>query len=280
MTISPEHFERLTQLVETEAAIKIHPGKEYLVESRMAPLAKELGYASSEAMLDVLFREPSPDLQSRVVEAMTTNETSFFRDRLPFDMMVNTVVPRLIEEKQKERAIQIWCAASSTGQEPYSIAMSLLDNFPVLSSWNVKILATDLSQEVLTRARGGSYSQLEVNRGLPAPMLVKHFDRDGVRWRVKPELQRMVVFRQLNLIRPWRAMPECDVVFIRNVLIYFEQDVKRKILKGVSDLMPPGGALFMGAAETTLGLSDAFKRVSVDGGSYYECVREVTERCR
>jgi len=269
MSISSVDFEFVRDLVRKHSAIVLEPGKEYLVESRLGPLAKQSGFASLEALVEEL-RSKSPNgLHRKVFEAMTTNETSFFRDLHPFDALKTVAVPEVLKRRQAERRLNIWCAASSSGQEPFTIAMTLLETFPQLSSWTVEILATDLSSAMVSRCKTGRYGQIEVNRGLPAPLLLKYFEKKGLEWQVKPELQKLCEFRELNLIEPWGLMPQMDIVFLRNVLIYFDVETKRSILASVRKVLPPWGYLFLGGAETTINLGDVFERVQFDRAGCY-----------
>jgi chemotaxis protein methyltransferase CheR len=258
--ITTSDFDYIRTLVRDRSAIVLEPGKEYLVQARLLPLARKQGLDDIAALVDRLKRG-EPALTTQVVEAMTTNETSFFRDVQPFEALRQDVVPDLIEKRASTRSLRIWSAAASTGQEAYTIAMTLREHFAQLASWNVSILGTDLSTEVLEKAREGRYAQIEVNRGLPAPLLVKYFERSGPSWRVKPDLKRGLEFRPLNLTRPWPALPRMDVVFLRNVLIYFDIDTKRDVLARVRASMAPDGYLFLGAAETTLQFDGLFERV-------------------
>ncbi len=260
MTFTPEHFRFLQGYVLQHSAIVIDPGKEYLVESRLAPLAREHGLDGIGALVDQLRAGKDKRLERLVVEAMTTNETSFFRDLHPFEALRSEVLPALVKARAERRSLRIWCAASSTGQEPYSIAMTLAEHFPALATWDVKIIATDLAEDILARASEGSYSQLEVNRGLPATLLLKYFVKEGLRWRVKPQLRKTVEFRQLNLATRWVGMPAMDVVFLRNVLIYFSVETKRQILDATRQLLAKDGVLFLGTAETTLGICETYEK--------------------
>jgi chemotaxis protein methyltransferase CheR len=230
MTLSAADFHYISTLVRTDSAIVLEPGKEYLVQSRLLPLARQAGQATVGELVAELRRSPRGQLRDRVVEAMTTNETSFFRDKSPFDALAESVLPELLVTRRQERALDIWCAACSSGQEPYSIAMLVLDALAGQPGWRPRILATDLSPEMLERTRRGAYSQLEVNRGLPAPRLVRHFRRQGADWVIEEPLRRMVETRPLNLAGTWPAMPPMDLVFLRNVLIYFDLATKRQIL--------------------------------------------------
>lgn len=269
MSLSPADFQFVSSLVRQRSAIVLEPEKAYLLEARLSPLARAEGFASIEAMITRMRAQPYNGLHRKVVEAMTTNETSFFRDLHPFDALKTVVLPEVMKQRQAERRLSIWCAASSSGQEPYTIAMTLLDHFPQLASWDVKILATDISSEMIARSKAGRYGQIEVNRGLPANLLVKYFEKKGMEWVVKPELQRLCEFRELNLIEPWGLLPPMDVVFLRNVLIYFDVDTKRTILNNVRKVLQPWGYLFLGGAETTINLGDVFNRVQFDRAGCY-----------
>lgn len=258
------------ELVLARASIVLDATKGYLVEARLLPVARDLGLATVGELVHRLRTAPTPALQTRVVEALTTNETSWFRDIQPFHAFEHHVMPDLIRARAASRTLTIWSAACSSGQEPYTIAMVLRDRYPELAGWNVRILSTDISHEMLARTAAGRYSQAEVNRGLPAPMLVRWFDRDGLDWVAKPELRAMVEVRPLNLASPWDALPTADVVFLRNVLIYFSVQTKHQILERLRQQMRPDGALFLGAAESTLGIHDGYERVAPDGtASYY-----------
>jgi chemotaxis protein methyltransferase CheR len=252
-------FDYICTLVRERSAIVLEPGKEYLVQARLLPVARQQGLDDISALVARLKRGEAA-LTTQVVEAMTTNETSFFRDVHPFDALRTEVLPSLLGARRTQRTLRIWSAAASTGQEAYSIAMILREHFPELAGWNISILGTDLSNDVLEKAREGRYAQIEVNRGLPAPMLVKYFDRAGPAWKVKPELRAMCEFKTLNLVAPWSALPRLDIVFLRNVLIYFDVDTKRDVLTKIRSTLAPDGYLFLGAAETTLQFEGLFER--------------------
>jgi chemotaxis protein methyltransferase CheR len=270
MTMAASDFRFISDLVRTHSAIVLEPGKEYLVESRLIPVARAEGLPDLAAVVSRLQSRRDPQLTTKVVEAMTTNETSWFRDQHPFDLFTRTVLPQLATARASERRLRVWCAASSSGQEPYSLAMLLQDWSLVHPGWQVGITASDLSEEMLAKARAGRYSQLEVNRGLPAAMLVRHFDKVGNQWQVKEPLRRMVDYRPLNLAVPFPpALGAFDVVFCRNVLIYFDSPTKKAILERIRRVMRPDGYLFLGGAETTLNLDDAFERVQVDRATCY-----------
>jgi chemotaxis protein methyltransferase CheR len=267
-SVSTVDFDYIRTLVRSKSAIVLEPGKEYLVQARLLPLARKQGLDDVSALVDRLQRGDAA-LANDVVEAMTTNETSFFRDTHPFELLREEVLPALARTRAIQRTLNIWSAAASTGQEAYSIAMTLREHCAQLATWDVSILGTDLSREVLDKAREGRYAQIEVNRGLPVSLLVKYFDRAGPAWRVKPDLQRGVEFRQLNLMLPFPVLPRMDVVFLRNVLIYFDADTKRDVLTRVRNTMAPDGYLFLGAAETTLQFDGLFERVPRARGNCY-----------
>lgn len=270
MPISDAEFRYIKDFVYQKAAIDLEPGKAYLVESRLQPIARREGFASLSDMIAKLRTQPTNGLNWLVVEAMTTNETYFFRDIHPFELLKTKVLPELIKRRTAQRQINIWCAAASSGQEPYSIMMLLREHFPEVLSWKINFIATDISNGMLNRCREGCYSQLEVNRGLPAALLVKYFQKISTEWKIKDELRRAIDFRQVNLAQPWPALPTMDIVFIRNVLIYFDVETKKPILARVRKLMSPDGYMFLGGAETTLNLDESFKRVQVNNSAYYQ----------
>jgi chemotaxis protein methyltransferase CheR len=261
MTINPNDFDFIRKLVYERSAIVLEAGKEYLVEARLHPLSQREGLASIQEMVAKMKADKYNGLYNKVVEAMTTNETSFFRDIHPFETLRKEILPILLKERSSVRELSIWCAASSSGQEPYTIAMLLRENFPQLATWKVTFISSDISQEMLVRCRGGKYSQLEVNRGLPANYLVKYFTREGIDWQIKQELRNMIDFREVNLSAGWPIMPKFDIVFIRNVLIYFDVETKKEIMKKIRKLLKPDGYMFLGAAETTLNLDENFERL-------------------
>jgi chemotaxis protein methyltransferase CheR len=254
MSAATETFKFVCELVHRRSAILLETGKEYLVEARLGPIAKANGLASVDALVDKLRADERGKLARDVIEAMTTNETSFFRDIHPFDALRNTVLPELIKARAATRSLRIWCAAASTGQEPYTIAMVIREHFPELATWNVQIIATDINATVLERARSGVFRQLEVNRGLPASMLVRHFEKEGADWRIKEPLRKMISFQELNLLDRWPLFAQQDIVFMRNVLIYFDLATKKAILARVRDNLRGDGFLFLGGAETTINI--------------------------
>ena len=258
-------------LVHAEAAIMLDASKGYLVEARLLSLAREAGLASVSDLVKRLRTSTRTPLHARAVESLTTNETSWFRDVHPYAVLEKHVLPDLIDRRASSRTLTIWSAACSSGQEPYSIAMILRDRFPELATWRLQILATDISPQMVERARAGRFSQMEINRGLPAPSLVRWFERDGLDWVAKPELRAMLDCRVMNLAGSWGAIARPDVVFLRNVLIYFSVETKRDILNRLLQHIPADGALFLGAAESTLGIHDGYERVAPPAttASYY-----------
>lgn len=256
-----DDFHYIAKLVLERSAIVLDDNKGYLVEARMSSVCQEQGIDDIAALVVKLRASSGGPLQTLVVEAMTTNETSFFRDIKPFETLKIDLIPELMDRLKAERKIHIWCAACSSGQEPYSIAMALRETFPELEGWDITILATDLSAEMVERASKGSYSQIEVNRGLPAPLLIKYFERNGTSWQIREDLRRSIEFKQMNLIKPWPVIPPADILFIRNVLIYFDIEIKKQILANMRKALRPGGYLLLGGAETTLNIDPSFQRI-------------------
>jgi chemotaxis protein methyltransferase CheR len=268
MTIAPADFAYVRELVHRRSAIALEAGKEYLVESRLLPIARASGEGSLDRLVSRLRSSPEGALHKQVVEAMTTNETSWFRDRHPYESLESVILPDLLPRRAMERKLTIWSAAAASGQEAYSIAMVLHDRLAADPTWNLRVLATDLSEEMVRRTRAGRYSQLEINRGLPAAKLVRHFTRAGTDWLVNEPLRRMVEARQLNLAAPFPRLPPVDVLFLRNVLIYFKLETRRQILDRVRRVLRPDGYLVLGGAETTLNV-DAFECVPLDKATVY-----------
>ena len=257
--MSPEDFDYLRKVLKERSGLVLAAEKQYLAESRLLPLARNHGMSTLTELVAALRERTAATLLSDVVDAMATNETFFFRDKVPFDQVRNVVLPALIAARAREKRIRIWCAAASTGQEPYSIAMTLREMEKALTGYRVDILATDLVGDVLERAKIGIYSQFEVQRGLPIQMLVKYFTEAGESWQIAPELRSMVQFRTLNLLNDFSPLGRFDLVFCRNVLIYFDQPGKTAILERLARQMPDDGYLVLGAAETVVGLTEAFK---------------------
>ena len=273
MTLSASDFAFVSQMVRREAAIVLAPGKEYLVEARLIPVARAVGARSVGAFLAELQRRPNHLHQRKIIDALTTNETSWFRDREPFTALTDVVLPELVKSRSGLRKIRLWSAASSSGQEAYSLAITLQENLP--AGWSYEIMGSDISTEMIKRAEAAEYSQVEVNRGLPATQLVQYFERAGAHWRVTPALRRNVSFKLINLTAPLSPMPQFDVIFLRNVLIYFDVATKKQVLRNVARLLRPDGWLFLGAAETTIGIDDNYERLAAGRTSAYR-VRSAT----
>ncbi len=269
MGISTVDFDYLRKLMRDHTAIVLDAGKEYIAESRLANLVSNEGFESIPDLIRQLRGKSFTGLHRRVVNAMTNNETWFFRDIKPYQAVHKMMIPALMAARAAERTIRIWSAACSTGQEPYSLAMLLREDFPELRTWNIRILATDISGDVLEKAQRGHYSQLEVNRGLPINLLTRYFHREGMAWVISQELRDSVQFQQVNLSQAWSLMPQFDIIFLRNVLIYFDVEMKKEILRRVRRQIRPDGYMVMGGAETTLNLNDDFERVQYETTAYY-----------
>ncbi len=262
MTISIDDFDFISAMLKKRSGLVLSRDKMYLLESRLNPVARRYRLANLEALVGEVRRGTNMRLVDDVVESMTTNESFFFRDIRPFDQFRENVLPALLDARRACRKIRIWSAACSSGQEPYSLAMILAEAAEQLRGWKVEIVATDLSREMLAKARAGVYSQFEVQRGLPVRMLVKYFQQDGDKWTIAPELRAMVNYREYNLLDELTMLGRFDVIFCRNVLIYFDQETKSTVLGRVSSILEEDGYLFLGGAETVLGVSSAFAPVS------------------
>jgi chemotaxis protein methyltransferase CheR len=261
MTLAQADFLFVTTMVRQRSSIDLQPGKEYLVESRLAPLAPSAGEPDVGSLIARL-RRGDPGLGDEIVDALTTNETSWFRDTNPFEAFTAHLLPA-VTAGRVGGTISIWSAACSSGQEAYSLAMLLLDWMPAHPTWTPRIIGTDISARMIERAKAGRYSQLEVNRGLKAPYLVRHFDQDGRDWVLREQVRRLARFQQGNLALPPVGVPLCDIIFLRNVLIYFDMITKRSVLKHVRSVLRPGGFLVLGGAESALQLDPAFVRLDV-----------------
>lgn len=261
-------FDYLRTFLKGRSGLALSAEKRYLIESRLAPVCRRFGHADLAALVAALRAGRDAAAEKAVVEAMTTNETFFFRDRTPFDLFRETLLPRAMAARAGQRQLRIWCAAASTGQEPYSLAMILNEAEARLAGWRIEIVATDLSEDVLGRAREGLYSHFEVQRGLPAPMLIRHFEQVGEQWRIKPNLRRMVDFRPLNLLNPFATLGTFDIVYCRNVLIYFDAPTKTDVLQRIAGVLAPTGTVVLGAAETVIGLTDALRPEAGHKGLY------------
>jgi len=264
--VTPSDYEYLRKLLKERSGLDLSADKQYLVESRLLPLARKAGLPGIAELVQKM-KGHTEVLTSEVVEAMTTNETFFFRDKIPFDHLRDSILPSLIQARAARRSLRIWCAASSTGQEPYSIAM-LLKETPALSGWRTEIVATDLSQAVLEKSKAGIFSQFEVQRGLPIQLLVKYFKQSGEFWQINPDIRAMVQHRQLNLLQDFSHLGTFDVIFCRNVLIYFDQDTKAAIFERMARMIESDGVLALGAAESVVGITDTFKPYPDRRGMY------------
>jgi chemotaxis protein methyltransferase CheR len=270
--VATETFEYVRRLVHETAGIVIEPSKDYLVSARLEPIAEREGFRSIEEMVTDLRRRPKNHMHARLVDAMLTTETSFFRDIHPFAALREVVLPQLVEARRTARSLSIWSAACSSGQEPYSIALLLREHFPELRYWDVTILASDLSQTMLSRAPQGVFSNSEVNRGIPANLLVKYFERRGMNWQIDEEIRHAVRFRQINLGEPWPPLPAMDIVFLRNVLIYLDEHVRWAVLNRVRHILRPDGYLFLGAAEAALSVGNGLQPVRLGQTTCYRLV--------
>src|SRR5436190_13675779 len=259
-------YEFLRKLLKERSGLDLSSDKQYLVESRLTPLARRVGL-SGIAELVAKIKSGAEALTLEVVEAMTTNETFFFRDKIPFDHLRQTVLPELAQARANRRSLRVWCAASSTGQEPYSIAMCIKE-FAPLAGWRVEIVATDLSLGVLEKSKAGVFSQFEVQRGLPIQLLVKYFMQNGELWQLNAEIRGMVQHRQLNLLQDFSHLGMFDIIFCRNVLIYFDQRTKANIFERIARMLEPDGVMALGAAESVVGITNAFKPYPERRGLY------------
>ncbi len=266
--MTPQDYAFLQGFLKEKSGLVLSDDKQYLIESRLMPVARKAGLDGIAELITKL-RTSSTDrtLQTAVVEAMTTNESFFFRDKTPFEHFVDTIIPHLVKSRQRGR-VRIWCAAASTGQEPYSLAMCLKENAAKLGGLSFEIIGTDISHEVLEKAKAGFYTQFEVQRGLPVQLLLKYFKQHGEMWQISPEIRSMVSYRHFNLLDSFASMGQFDVIFCRNVLIYFDQATKTDIMNRLAKQMPNDGYLLLGAAETVVGLTSSFQSVPNKRGLY------------
>jgi chemotaxis protein methyltransferase CheR len=265
--MTPADYDYLRKFLKDRSGLDLSVDKQYLVESRLMPLARKAGLTTLDELVQKI-RSGATALGADVVEAMTTNETFFFRDKIPFDHLREAVIPELIQTRGSRKSLRIWCAAASTGQEPYSIAMCVKEMSAQLAGWRIEIIGTDISPQVLEKSKSGLYTQFEVQRGLPIQLLVKYFKQTGEMWQISPEIRAMVQYRPLNLLQDFSHMGKFDLIFCRNVLIYFDQDMKSQIFGRLAKAMEPGGFLALGAAETVVGLTEAFKPQADRRGLY------------
>jgi chemotaxis protein methyltransferase CheR len=269
MALSRASFEFVRTVLRQRSAHHLEDDKGYLVETRLLPVARRHGFSSVEALVLRLRGRRNERLLGEVVEAMTINETFFFRDGHPFEVLRQTVLPELVQHRASVRRLSIWCAACSSGQEAYSVALLLRHHFPALSGWNIRLIASDLSAAMLERARQGLYSELEVSRGLALELLEAYFHKQEDGWQIRDELRRMVEFRLLNLSGVWPELPPLDLILLRNVLIYFDAPTRQQILSRVRKVLQPDGYLLLGGAETTHNLDDGFLPVSFEQVSFF-----------
>jgi chemotaxis protein methyltransferase CheR len=266
--VTPVEYDFLRKLLKERSGLMLSSDKQYLVESRLLPIVRKNGLASLSELVQRLKMPSVEPLIVEVVEAMTTNESFFFRDKIPFDHFRDAIMPALLTARAAQRRIRIWCAAASTGQEPYSLAMCLREMAQQTAGWRIDILATDLSTEVLEKAKSGIYSQFEVQRGLPIQLLVKYFTQIGETWQIAPDIRGMVQYRPANLLADFSPFGMFDAVYCRNVLIYFDQPTKIDVLERIARVTERDGYLVLGAAETVVGLTDAFKPMPNRRGLY------------
>jgi chemotaxis protein methyltransferase CheR len=266
--MTPADYEYLRKLLKERSGLMLSADKQYLVESRLLPVAHRAGFDSLAELVGKLRGLKNEPLITKVAEAMTTNESFFFRDKLPFEHFNQTIMPALLAARAPHRRIRIWCAAASTGQEPYSLAMSLKEMGDKIAGRDIEILATEFSTEVLEKAKSGVFTQFEVQRGLPIQLLIKYFDQVGDHWQINPDVRAMVQFRPFNLLHEFTHLGRFDLVFCRNVLIYFDQETKIRVLDRIERIMEHDGYLALGAAETVVGLTDSFKPLPEHRGVY------------
>ena len=266
--MNPAEYDYLRQFLKSRSGLVLSNEKQYLIESRLLPVARKSGLESIAALVAKLKEPRETVLAEAVVEAMTTNESFFYRDKTPFEHFTQMMMPEMLKARASQKKIRIWCAAASTGQEPYTIAMCLKEMERQLLGWRIEILGTDISNEVLDRAKAGTYTQFEVQRGLPIQLLLKYFTQQGESWTISPQLRSMVQWKKFNLLESFASFGQFDIVFCRNVLIYFDQPTKVDILGRISKVMAPDGYLVLGAAETVVGLTDAFKPAPDRRGLY------------
>ena len=266
--MTPESFEAFATILHAGSGLAIGPDKTYLLETRLGPLVRREGLSGLDTLAAQLRSRVQSPLAREVVEAMTTNESFFFRDDKPFTHLRTQALPRLHATRPAGARLRLWSAAASTGQEAYSLAMVVAEGRMALGNRNVEILGTDIAREPLARARTGSYTQFEIQRGLPMQMLVKYFRKEGTQWQLAEGIRTMVGFREWNLLGDLRPLGQFDVVFCRNVLIYFDQGTKARVLEGISRQLAPDGLLYLGGAETVLGISNRFVPSGSDYGVY------------
>ena len=266
--MNPQDFEFISTLLKDRSGLVLTPDKSYLLESRLMPVARKREMKGLDELIAHIRSTKQEALILEVTEAMTTNESFFFRDIKPFDIFKDTVLPHLIKTRGGGKSFKIWCAAASSGQEPYSLSTVLRDAAAKLPGWRTSIVGTDISHDILAKAKAGVYSQFEVQRGLPIQQLLKYFTKKDEMWEAKQEVRDLVTYKYFNLLNDLTPLGKCDVVFCRNVLIYFDQETKGKVLDQIAKLLPPDGVLFLGGAETVLGITEKFKPLAGLRGVY------------
>lgn len=266
--MSPQDFEFISTLIKSRSGLVLTPDKSYLLESRLMPVARKHGLKGLDDLISTMRTRKDEALIVEVTEAMTTNESFFFRDIKPFDLLRDEVLPPILEKRAAQKHLRIWCAAASSGQEPYSIAIVLKELGVKMANWKIDMVGTDISHDILKKASDGKYSQFEVQRGMPIQLLLKYFDKQDETWQVKEEIRKMVQYKYWNLLDDLKGLGGFDIVFCRNVLIYFDAETKGRVLESIAKLMPEDGMLFLGGAETVLGVTDRFKPVPGQRGVY------------
>ncbi|MBT7771018.1 MAG: protein-glutamate O-methyltransferase CheR [Rhodospirillales bacterium] len=266
--MNPQDFEFISTLLKDRSGLVLTPDKSYLLERRLMPVARKREMKGLDELIAHIRSTKQEALILEVTEAMTTNESFFFRDIKPFDIFKDTVLPHLIKTRGGGKSFKIWCAAASSGQEPYSLSIVLRDAAAKLPGWRTSIVGTDISHDILAKAKAGVYSQFEVQRGLPIQQLLKYFTKKDEMWEAKQEVRDLVTYKYFNLLNDLTPLGKCDVVFCRNVLIYFDQETKGKVLDQIAKLLPPDGVLFLGGAETVLGITEKFKPLAGLRGVY------------
>jgi chemotaxis protein methyltransferase CheR len=266
--MTPADFDFISTLIKQQSGLVLSKDKAYLLESRLMPVARKRSMKELSELITNIRTTKDKELINEVTEAMTTNESFFFRDIKPFELFRQQILPALIKNRASSKTFRIWCAAASSGQEPYTLAMILKEEAAKLAGWKYEIVGTDISKEILAKAKEGIYSQFEVQRGLPVQLLLKYFKKKEDMWQIDSSLRSMIQYKEFNLLNDLKPLGKFDVVFCRNVLIYFDQETKTKVLDQISGLIPPDGTLLLGGAETVLGISDKFMPVKGQRGIY------------
>ncbi len=276
-TMSPENFRYLRDLLKSRSGLALNDDKAYLIESRLMPIARKHMMEGIEVLVQALKTDSTGDLAIEVTEAMTTNESFFFRDVKPFDLFRDVVIPSLLKNRSEQKKVRIWCAACSSGQEPYSLAMLLDEMAAKIPGWNIEIMATDLCTKTLNKAQSGIYSQFEIQRGLPIQYLVRYFEQKQEKWYIDEKLKQWINFKYFNLLDSLTTLGRFDVVFCRNILIYFDTETKTRVLGRIADILPNDGYLFLGSTETVIGITDRFQPNAQHRGLYVPVAASSTQ---